>query len=111
MLSRPFSVASAELIGRHLKVIGQPVRVRLIETLDRGGEASVSELADAVGVSLFDASQHLAVLRGAGIVVRRKAGRQQLYKLVEPSGLLAIYEQVAAELQARARSSARTDPA
>lgn len=109
MLSRPVSAASAELIGRHLKVIGQPVRVRLIETLERCGEASVSELAEAVGVSVFDASQHLAILRGGGIVRRRKAGRQQLYRLVRPRRALAIYEQVAAELQEDAPGTAPGD--
>lgn len=109
-LSRPVSVAAAELLGRHLKVLGQPVRVRLIETLERKGEASVSELAEAVGVSVYDASQHLSILRAAGVVRRRKAGRHGMYELVEPRAVLAIYEQVAVDLRVRAEAVAREGP-
>lgn len=105
MLSRPVSAAAAELIGNHLKVVGQPVRLRLIETLDDRGEASVNELADAVGVSSFDASQHLAVLRGAGIVSRRRHGRQNLYRLEPSTAAMQIYKLVARELREQTRAS------
>lgn len=81
----------------------------MIETLDRCGEASVGELADAVDVSVFDASQHLAILRNAGLVRRRKAGRQQLYRLAGSGRALAIYEHVAAELQAQVDADAPND--
>ncbi|MHB1809145.1 MAG: ArsR family transcriptional regulator [Solirubrobacteraceae bacterium] len=52
----------------------------LVDTLDRRGELSVSELADAVGVSehLRRASQHLSVLRGAGVVNRHRHGQHRL---------------------------------
>lgn len=106
MLSRPVSASSAELIGRHLKVIGQPVRVRLVETLDGLGEASVGELAVAIDVTVYDASQHLAILRSAGVVRRRKVGRQQLYQLVEATTVLSIYGQVERDLRAQARQAA-----
>ena len=103
MLSRPVSASSAELLARHLKVIGQPVRVRLIETLDRAGEASVGDLAEAVGVSVYDASQHLKVLRSAGVVTRRQEGRRGLYRLVQGGKAVDVYELVAADLRRRAR--------
>lgn len=102
VLSRPVSVESAEEIARHLKVIGQPVRVRLIETLDRAGEASVGQLAAAVGVSITDASQHLKILREGGIVARRQNGRHGVYQLVAPARVLKIYDLVAADLHTRA---------
>lgn len=86
--------------------ISQPVRVRLIDTLERVGEASVGELAEAVGISRHDASQHLAILRRAGLVRRRRSGRHGFYQLVAPGRVFEIYEQVAADLHERARSDA-----
>lgn len=101
MLSRPVSTTSAELVGRHLWAISQPVRVRLIDTLERVGEASVGELATTVGISRHDASQHLAILRRAGLVRRRRSGRHGLYQLIAPKRVFAVYEQIAADLHER----------
>jgi ArsR family transcriptional regulator len=50
----------------------------------RGGERSVGELAQDLGCSLANASQHLAVLRSAGLVDTRRAGTTILYRLAEP---------------------------
>ena len=51
----------------------------------RGSERSVTELADAIGVALPNASQHLAVMRGAGLVESRRAGTTIFYRLAEPT--------------------------
>lgn len=106
MLSRPVTPRSAELVGRHLWVMSQPVRVRIIDALERLGEASVGDLAAEVEISRHDASQHLAILKRAGMVRRRRSGRLGLYQLVEPGRLMAIYDEVAADLHDRARSTA-----
>ncbi len=98
MLSRPVSVSEAESIGRHLALIGQPVRIRLIEALDRCGEMTVQALALEVGVSMPDASQHLGALRRAGVVKRRPEGRYACYALADRTPL-AIYARVAAQLR------------
>jgi DNA-binding transcriptional ArsR family regulator len=55
----------------------------LIDAL-RTGERSVTELAESVGCSLANASQHLAVMRAAGLVGTRRIGRTVLYELAEP---------------------------
>jgi ArsR family transcriptional regulator len=44
----------------------------------------VGELADELGCTLANASQHLAVLRTAGLVDTRRAGTTILYTLAEP---------------------------
>jgi DNA-binding transcriptional ArsR family regulator len=51
--------------------------------LDRvtAGEASVGTLAAAVGLSYSAVSQHLSILYKAGLLSRRKDGRQRLYRL------------------------------
>lgn len=82
-LPRPVPAALAELIARRLVVLGDPVRVRLLDQLDLQGELPVGELAEAVGVSRYQASQQLAVLRGVGVVRRRRKGRLACYSVVD----------------------------
>jgi ArsR family transcriptional regulator, virulence genes transcriptional regulator len=66
------------------KVLTDPKRLLLLDAL-RGGERSVGELARAVGVALPNASQHLAILRGAGLVEGRRDGTTVTYRLAEPA--------------------------
>jgi hypothetical protein len=62
-LPRPIPDALAELIAYRLRVLGQPVRIQLLDHLERDGEASVRALADEVGITPYNASQQLGVLR------------------------------------------------
>ena len=66
------------------KVLTDPKRLMLLDAL-RGGERSVGELAIAIGVALPNASQHLAVLRSAGLVETRRSGQTVQYWLSEPA--------------------------
>jgi ArsR family transcriptional regulator len=65
------------------KVFTDPKRLMVLEAL-RAGECSVGELADGVGMSLPNASQHLSVLRHAGLVATRREGTTVFYSLAEP---------------------------
>jgi ArsR family transcriptional regulator len=66
------------------KVLTDPKRLMLLDAL-RGDERSVGELAEAIGAALPNASQHLAVLRGAGLVDARRTGTTVRYRLAEPA--------------------------
>ncbi len=66
------------------RVLTDPKRLMLLDLL-RGGERSVGELAEMTGVTLPNASQHLAVLRTAGLVEGRRAGTTVRYQLSEPA--------------------------
>ncbi len=68
-----------------LDALGDPTRRAVLEVL-RGGERSVREVTDAVGVSQPAVSQHLKVLREAHLVQVRPAGARRLYR-VSPDGL------------------------
>src|SRR5262245_55966294 len=70
--------------------IADPNRRRLIDLL-AGGEKPVQELAGEFKITLAAVSQHLGVLRQAGLVSSRAQGRQRWYKL-EPEGLRAVDE-------------------
>ena len=66
------------------KVLTDAKRLMLLEAL-RGGERSVGELAGVIGATLPNASQHLAVLRSAGLVDGRRTGTTVNYRLAEPA--------------------------
>jgi ArsR family transcriptional regulator len=60
-----------------------------ILNLLRQGERSVSQLAEQVGHSLANTSQHLAVLRDKGVVVARREGVNIYYQVSNPKILQA----------------------
>ena len=57
-------------------------RVELIEIVAQG-ERSVEELAKLSGLTVTNASQHLHLLRRAGLVAARRAGKHVLYRVAE----------------------------
>ena len=59
--------------------IGDPSRRRVLDLLVRRGEASASWLAGQVPFSRQAVSKHLVVLEQAGLISRRKQGREVLY--------------------------------
>ena len=82
-----FTDDSTELYRQHAdicRVLTDPKRLMLLDTL-RTGDRSVGDLAEAIGVTLPNASQHLAVLRSAGLVEGRRAGATVVYRLSEPA--------------------------
>jgi DNA-binding transcriptional ArsR family regulator len=66
--------------------IADPSRRRVLDLLVNGGEATASGLARQVPFSRQAVSKHLAVLEEAGLISRRKQGREVLYR-VDPSRL------------------------
>ena len=71
-----------------LDTLGDPTRRAVLELL-RGGERPVGELAAVLPVSRPAVSQHLRILRGAGLVSERRDGTRRLYR-VDPNGLAAL---------------------
>lgn len=65
------------------QVLGHPTRIHIAECL-REGKRPVSDLLQLVGVEPANLSQHLAVLRAKGLVVKSRAGNQVLYSLRDP---------------------------
>ena len=62
-----------------LAALAHPARRRLV-ALVRDGERTPSELADAIGLTRPATSQHLKVLRDAGLVVVRRHGGNRYYR-------------------------------
>jgi ArsR family transcriptional regulator len=57
----------------------------VLELLADGGERSVGDLSRGVGCQVPNMSQHLAVLRSAGIVASRRQGSTVLYRIADDS--------------------------
>lgn len=74
--------------ARLLHVLGDDSRRAIFEAL-ADGEASVNELSAAVSLRQPTVSQHLKVLREAGLVARRAEGNRRLYR-VELDGLAPL---------------------
>ena len=68
--------------------LGDPTRRAIFELLADGPRA-VGELAGELPVSRPAVSQHLKVLRHAGLVLDSRAGKQRIYRL-DPQGLRAL---------------------
>ena len=62
------------------EVVADPSRRRLLDLL-RDGPVPVGDLVAATGMSQPNTSRHLGVLRRAGLVTSRTAGRQRVYEL------------------------------
>ena len=70
------------------KALADPKRLCVVEEL-AAGERSVGDLSRCIGCQVPNMSQHLAVLRSAGIVESRREGSTVFYRLVDPAVLEA----------------------
>ena len=100
-LPHPLPDPLVELIVRRFRVIGEPMRIRLLDRL-RSGEATVNELAAAVGASQQNVSKHLNVLADVGILGRRKEGNRVYYGIAD-AGVFGLCEQVCGSLRDQLR--------
>ena len=80
----PLPEALVELIAQRFRVIGEPMRIRLLDVL-RDGPLTVNELSDALGASQQNVSKHVGVLAQAGIVAREKDGNRVRCSIADES--------------------------
>jgi DNA-binding transcriptional ArsR family regulator len=71
-----------------LKTLASPRRLEILHAVARG-PIEVGRLAVAIGASQPNVSQHLAVLRSAGIVDAERDGREVRYRLADPDVMVA----------------------
>jgi DNA-binding transcriptional ArsR family regulator len=76
------------------RTLADPTRRAVYERLAGEGELSVGDLVTGSGVSQPAVSQHLAVLRHAGLVTERREGRYVRYAAA-PEGLKPIADWMA----------------
>lgn len=81
-----------------LKVLGHPVRLRVLQELQRE-ETCVCDLIEVTGVEQSNLSQHLKLLRKHGVVATRRDGTRVMYRLTNP-GVMRIVEAAVTAVQA-----------
>lgn len=64
-----------------LKCIGHPIRLKIIELLDREGEQNVTAIYEALGIEQAVASQHLNLMRDKRILASRREGVNVYYRI------------------------------
>ncbi len=98
-LQHPLPDQLVELIAQRFRVLGEPMRIKLLDRLRDGG-ATVGELVDASGASQQNVSRHLRVLLDAGLVGRAQEGNCARYSIADDS-VFAICEVVSEGLRDR----------
>lgn len=87
----PPADASAEHRAAVFKALGEPTRLRIVDFLRRRGrEATGSEIADHVGISLALLCHHTDALVEAGLVIKRKEGQTSIWRINSSSLLSAL---------------------
>jgi len=88
---RPIHALKAEFF----RTLGHPARVRILEVL-RDGERTVGELQAVLALDSGGTSQHLAALRGKGLVEGRREGTSVYYRVKDPRAfqLLEVARQI-----------------
>jgi DNA-binding transcriptional ArsR family regulator len=71
-----------------LKTLSNPKRLEIIHLLAEGPR-EVSRLAEELGISQPNVSQHLALMRSAGVVEAERDGREVRYRLADPEIIAA----------------------
>ncbi|MCP4202016.1 MAG: winged helix-turn-helix transcriptional regulator [bacterium] len=95
-----------EKIAERFRAMSNPVRLKILHELEEG-ELSVSAILERIGGSQANASKHLAVLRGVGLVAPRREGPSVYYRISDPA-VFTICEAVCDSLLKRASDEVET---
>lgn len=105
-VARTFSREALDLIAEQFKLLAEPMRLMLLQSL-REGPKSVSQLVEEIGASQANVSKHLGLLYRAHMVDRQKDGLHVHYFISDPN-LFQLCElmcaRVEADLDARRRA-------
>jgi Predicted transcriptional regulators len=96
-IPHPVPAQLAEVIAERFRILGEPMRIRLLDAL-REAPATVQELQAATDASQQNVSKHLGVLLRSGMVSRRKEGNYSLYAIADES-VFDLCEQVCGGMQ------------
>ena len=74
-----------------MKVLSEPIRLRLAVLLAMEGEVCVCRLAAAMGEPEDKVSRHLGLMRSAGLGQARRGGTWMYYQLARPKGAFQLH--------------------
>lgn len=73
-----------------LRCLGHPLRLRILDVLQKGQEVTVTEIYEALQVEQAVASQHLTTMWDKGILARRKDGVHVYYRIADERALKVL---------------------
>ncbi len=88
--SGELSVELLERMAGALKILAHVHRLKLVEILQREGEAPVHVLMERIGLPQATISQHLNQMRRAGLVRALRRGKEVWYSIADPSALTIL---------------------
>lgn len=77
------SSAMTERIARRFRILGEPMRLRILQVLENG-EKPVNDIVKLLGSSQPNISKHLKALCQEGLIERRRAGLHICYSIANP---------------------------
>jgi DNA-binding transcriptional ArsR family regulator len=99
---RRIAPATVEALAETFRVLGDPTRVRILDTLG-DGERCVADIAAIVAISESAVSHQLRLLRGMRLVRPRRAGRQVFYA-IDDHHILELLRQALTHVEEERRS-------
>lgn len=96
---RRLSTEALELVAARFRVLGEPLRLRILQMLEEG-ECSVTELAELLGTTQPNASKHLKLLNEVGLVARRQEKNTAFYSLADDT-VFELCELICSRLEQR----------
>ncbi len=97
------------IIASVAALLGDPARANILTALMDGRALTVSELAEAAGVTLQTASGHLAKLDAANLLTAEKQGRHRYFRLSGPD-VAQVLEALMGLAQRTGATRVRTGP-
>ena len=96
-IPHPLPEQLVDLIAQRFRVLGEPMRIKLLDRL-RDGEATVGQLQAALDASQQNVSKQLGVLLQAGMVSRTKRGTASVFAIAD-DGVFELCDQVCGGLR------------
>jgi DNA-binding transcriptional ArsR family regulator len=104
-MPRNLSTELLVLIAGRFKVLAEPARLEILNTL-KGGELTVTELVERTGLGQANVSKHLQLLLTHGFVQRRRDGLFVYYELADKN-VLKLCDIMCARLESETHSRRR----
>ena len=77
------TIAYLERVARMLKLLAHPHRLKIVEVLDGAGAQPLHLLMEKLGLAQAPTSQHLNLMRRAGLVDAQRRGREIWYDIAD----------------------------
>ncbi len=77
--------ALIDAAARRFRILSEPVRLMLLNHLNRSGPMNVQELVNATRQKQANVSKHLLQMCDAGILERRREGQNVFYRITDPT--------------------------